>query len=726
MRLMSESTIRSRYFLKKHIFLIVLILLQVTTFHRWIFQDSLFTFGDVGVFTRESQLELLKNSLFFYSSDTSLGNVSIGSSTNPLLFLFGVFAFFGVNYIWSLKFIILFPAVFGVVLSSYFLIYKLTHSRRAAFFGALVYAYNSYFLITLTGALYLSLAYALSPFILLVFIRVLEHPTLSRKIALALTAALVGYIEFRILFITIWILAIYFFSFCFFTQDSMKRMFLRARDFILPSILFLLLNFFWILPLMKVGSIASNALFSRGLFGDSYFDIVNAFALFHPWWTGGMPAIFHKQVAGAFFFFVPLVALLTLFVQKRAKVVPFLIVFCVGVFLTKQSGEPFQPLYFWLYQHVPGFNAFREASKFFLVSSLGAAVLMGYFVAAKKTFSGVKKGVAAFLLVGVLIGCALQAKAVATGALETMFVPREFPVEYQVLNEFLNKDPDFARTLWFPHTNRFGTYSSNHPSISLLLNMETGLKDFIDPSQKNFSDLLYSPFTNEQFSLFLKNMAVRYIVVPSNLKWDDISSPWKNSRNYTERLDRLPYLALIDNPYFLEHDIHVYENKSWNPHLFVTTTPLSYDQEEEVERVNFDAVSPTEYALTMHIDRPVYLHFSENYHPDWRIRIGNFHWADSLFVKNYFLPENIHPQNDFHTNSFLVDPQIIRQSLPKESYQENADGSIDVAMTIYLSSQAFFSLGMLISVCAFIFCLLTLGYGIIILNNASDKGKKYE
>ena len=217
---MNESMIA---YLKRQKYILLLILFQMVVFHRWIFQDALFTFGDIGVLTSENQLELLRNALSIYASDTGLGGLSVGSSTNPLLFVFGIFSALGVDYIWSMKLILFYPTVFGVVLSSYILIRHLTRNDGAACVGALVYSYGTYFLITLTGALYLSLAYALAPFILLAGVRLLEYPTTIRRIVLALTMALIGYIEFRILYISIGILITFFLSHCLFSTAGFFR-----------------------------------------------------------------------------------------------------------------------------------------------------------------------------------------------------------------------------------------------------------------------------------------------------------------------------------------------------------------------------------------------------------------------------------------------------------------------------------------------------------------------
>lgn len=710
-------------FLQKHKYVLFLVLFQMVVFHRWIFQGVLFTFGDVGVLTPENQIEFLKNALSIYTSNSGLGGLSVGASNNPLLFLFGLLASWGIDYIWSMKFVIFYPTVFGVVLSSYFLIRKLTRHEGAACIGALVYSYGTYFLITLTGALYLSLAYALAPFILLAGVRLLEYPTRGRQISLALILALVGYIEFRILYISVGILILYFLSFCSFSREGMLLALKRhIGGFLTAGLLFVLLNLFWVLPLVLAGKISTNQLFSRGLFGDSYFDIVNAFGLFHPWWTGELPAIFHKQEASPYAFLAVFLALFTLFLRTRKAILPFVFLLLLGVFLTKQSSEPWGALYQFLYDVFPGFNAFREASKFFFLSSLSASVLIGYLVAYRTQFSFLMRRGVHILLVILVSGVFLRAWFVGTDELGTMFLPREFPTEYTHLNEILNTK-EYNRVLWFPHSNRFGAYSNEHPSLSLLLGMESDFREYIDPTEKNFVESLYSPFTDQSFGSFLRYASVRYVVVPSNLKWDDIKSPWKNSANYVSRLDVLPYLTKVQDDELKQGGITLYEVKDPLPHLFLTRTPLSLEGDPERERVAYEAVSPTEYRVTLRrVKEPVILNFSEKYHPDWHVRAGTFRFVDTFIVPGYDVPGSEARRNEFGLMSFVIDPTALKAG--EEVSRTHEDGSVDVVLTLYFSAQKYYLLGLFLGFSTILLCFFHIVYTNLRGNNGLTKRKK--
>lgn len=698
-------------FAKRNRYIIGLIGIQLVVFHNWIFSNRIFTFGDIGVYPPEAQKELFFNTQFFYTGNFGLGDVNIAASSNPFVFLYGFFGKIGINSLWAEKLLFFYPIVFGVVFTSYFLIRYLTKSEGGAFIGALIYAYNTYFLVSLTGALYISLAYAFVPLVFLIFLKVLERPTLVHKLLFAFLATWLGFIEFRVFYITFLMMAIYFSLFLYFKRASSHIILCYIKQFILPGILFVLMNLFWIFPILFVGALTNNVLFDRGLFGNGYFDVVNALAVFHPWWTWNIPSIFVKQTAASFLFVLPLLAVASLFGRLRdSRIYIFLVLFLLGVFLTKQSGAPFDAMYLWLYGHMPGFNAFRESSKFFVVSSLAMAILIGYFFAqAQREVLITSYRRRWFIMASLLLVMSIiffNAKTVATGDIGTMFIPRDVPKEYSELNTFLSSQKEYSRVLWFPHINRFGLAINNHPAVSMLLNRDTLFADFSKGDQKTFESHLYAPFDDVAFHSFLDEASVKYIVVPSNLVWDEVNSPWKDPENYIGKLDRVPFLNRLDNPYLEQHNIFVYENSDYRPHIYITQGKETIFRNISFEKVNAQFLTPAEYRMQLKdISSPVYVNFSEEYHPDWKIRVGGFHWSDVLTKKDYFLPDSFHSENDAKLNSFLIDPEYIKQNFPKDSYTVNPDGSISLDLTLYFKPQSYFYLGLIISGTTLVLCL---------------------
>jgi hypothetical protein len=107
--------------------------------------------------------------------------------------------------------------------------------------------------------------------------------------------------------------------------------------------------------------------------------------MFDSSWTGAMPdQNFFAQKIPLYMRFYPFVILsgvfyffkekyITLFKGKKVDENLFIVFFVlriIGVLLTKQSSRPFDGLYEWLFLNVPGFNLFREASKFYIITAL--------------------------------------------------------------------------------------------------------------------------------------------------------------------------------------------------------------------------------------------------------------------------------------------------------------------------------------------------------------------
>lgn len=114
----------------------------------------------------------------------------------------------------------------------------------------------------------------------------------------------------------------------------------------------------------------------------------------------------------------------------------------------------------------------------------------------------------------------------------------------------------------------------------------------------------------------------------------------------------------------------------------------------------FRAVSPSEYRVEISAEvlstlpESAYLDFSEAYHPDWKVRVGNFSWWDALRRPGYFLPDAIHTENDAGLNAFRLD----RSALIPDS-----DGV--VRLTVFFRPQAHLYLGLWISGGVLVLCL---------------------
>ena len=147
-------------------------------------------------------------------------------------------------------------------------------------------------------------------------------------------------------------------------------------------VVFVGLNVFWILPFGAAGVVGlENAGMGRDLFGNDAFELDDAMYLSHPFWTGYGVKWFSDQATPWWLSILGVLAWVGFWVGRRNRpVVFFAIISVLGILLGKQVSEPWGNLYYFLYDHVPGFSAFREASKFYILVILGYAVGIGALV----------------------------------------------------------------------------------------------------------------------------------------------------------------------------------------------------------------------------------------------------------------------------------------------------------------------------------------------------------
>jgi hypothetical protein len=148
-----------------------------------------------------------------------------------------------------------------------------------------------------------------------------------------------------------------------------------------------------------------------------------------------------------------------------------------GVFLVKGSNSPLGGVYIWLFNHLPGFNMFRDANKMLLIVIIGYSVLFGLasvlvtdFISRRsrlRTWKSVLASSAvpvAILIVLCLL--ALPALSGHLGGVNSASRPVKVPGGYRELDKKLEGDEDYFRTFWLPDVQRFATRGPLHPAIS--------------------------------------------------------------------------------------------------------------------------------------------------------------------------------------------------------------------------------------------------------------------
>ncbi len=101
----------------------------------------------------------------------------------------------------------------------------------------------------------------------------------------------------------------------------------------------------------------------------------------------------------------------------------------------------------------------------------------------------------------------------------------------------------------------------------------------------------------------------------------------------------------------------LFENQSVRPRIYTTQDRETIYSNTEFQTIDysFENASRWNFTIEKPID-PLWINFSEKYHPGWQLVCGNFHWYDSFLGKNKILSQGNHHKTDALLNNFLIDP----------------------------------------------------------------------
>jgi len=714
-----------KIFLKKYYPIIILIFIVLITHWRWVFLNKFFSSGDSAYFTwfihtcRDFfRFPSIWSSLDVNIAGSGFGGLDVLLSWYPSLFMFTGLSILLQNTIISSKIAFLIPIPMISVLGSFLLIYYLLKNKTAGIIGSVVYSYNVHFLLLQTGTIQWAMAYALAPLVIYFFIKSIDNKKLNLSVLTGLIGFMAGSYDFRILYIIAWIMLFYIiYQILLKIKDKAFAQIVSILQYgFIPFVIIFLLNFFWIFPFYSSNTLLHNPLFDRAIFGSQFLNVLDALTLFQPYWTGGSPSVFIVQPIPFYFWLIPLFALLGLIANfKNKKILFFAFIAILGILLTKQEGYPFRHLYSWLYYHFPGFNAYREASKFYMLIALGYSVLIG---ALAKSLMQLKIKNALFLYVrylvlAVMIGIFIwNAKPLITGEVGRLFASIKLPSDYKILADFLENDHQFSRTLWFPAYSKWSFFDTNHPRYSIYYNAYQWFLEFrkspaysvheyntakIAPDLPWNLDLLNQTFSDN----FLDITNTKYIIIPPQYK-DTPDDDMFLGTSINDRpfiINFFDHLAFIKRINIRTKDMIVYENFSYKPLIYITSIMDTVYKPIPYKTVSYKYVNPTEYLIEIkNINKPAYLNFNNTYAKDWALDLGGQH----------YLPDKNHLQTNMQFNSFYINPEEITKNYNKKFYTKNTDGSINLKLRLYYKPQDLVNVGVYISLASLVSVLIYL------------------
>ncbi len=523
--------------------------------------------------------------------NTGLGHSQIGSLwITSYLNLTSHASNLGLKWEWIQLLFWALPAILISFVSSYLLFNYLFNNRNYAFLSGLIYLSNTYFLMVLTGGqLGVSLSYSLAPLVFLLFIKLLDTPVARNFTLAGLALGIQLLFDPRIVFITLSAIFIYFlFNFPKIIKIIRNHFFISM----VPFVLAILLNSFWILPLIftKSSPLPQGLGSAEGFKFFSFADFSHTFSFLHPNWPEN---IFGKvYFLKPEFLILPLLAFSSLFFRKSKNVLFFSFLAIAGAFLAKGMNSPFGEVNKWLFQNFPGMVMFRDPTKWYLLIALSYSILIPY---ALSSINLKQLGKRSHLLVPILfiIFWFFTLREFPVRVLDT----KEVPKDYVILKDLLTADKEFARTLWVPGWQRYGFFSTSHPAIGRKEVLNGNLDEQLVQLREN----------NTQQTL--KDLSVKYIIIPCDSQGEFFLTDRKfDKKIYEGAVAELSRLGWLDRKDGFEK-MAVFEIPDPKDHFWSPTENMI---------INSRFIRPTEYEVQIQNakmgDRLI---FSERYSPGW-------------------------------------------------------------------------------------------------------------
>lgn len=406
-------------------------------------------------------------------------------------------------------------------------------------------------------------------------------------------------------------------------------------------------------------------------------------------------------IIAPFVVYALLVPLLVNKIKKSFNIIFFLL-YLIFLFFIKGAQAPLGNIYIYLISHFSLLRVFRSPDTkfgFILIFILCLLLLQASASYKKKVFILLLSLV--ILIQGYLIfnGTAIKGENTKTSSDRIVAIPPE----YQELADFIEKNPlPYGHILPLPSVE-FGHYSLNKKMYigQDILSKITSLPFLYTSNDTGMSSNSYDELINSLNNPQLKGLSkfpIRYVL----LRKDSISDS-KQKKVYKTVNNNLK---------------KVFSNKIFNLYALPQPTPII-----ESTNISFSIESPIKSTVTFHkLKGNQKLFLNQSYSSNWAIYASNLSSISecnnkfifpsngiiecsssdkihglldipSLFQKKLF--NNTHSLAKGYSNVWVISQSEIKRNMDKKSYRTNADGSIDVSITIYYKTQAYFYMGLI-------------------------------
>lgn len=464
--------------------------------------------------------------------------------------------------------------------------------------------------------------------------------TLALNASLILYSYAFSYIAFSILF-WLWLSLITFFYALF--DKSLKSRIFSFKYFLLTLILFIMVNCWWILPLVNLNLVGGatptaqlfmkqNNLGTLQALSEKIGNLTGIFKLINSSFLALDSLSWVKLYYSPFLFFSGFffIGAILLFLLKslRSRTALFLgSLFFTSIFLMKGSSSPFGEIYSFIFDKILILQVFRNPfEKFGFLLSLSSAVLLGpslyELIKQRRVNVGKLLYLSFFLIIFFYLGFPLLSGLAFTNT----FPPTnnylvgykvKVPEYYKSVNDWLNRQGGNFRYMGLPIKEEGITYNweKGYAGVELgvALFSTSGIihktsVPFFNQIIPEIEPLLMS---DKDFTSFANLLNVRYFLLRYDIdyKLRDMTAPEILEKRLAEREQNreVKKVATFGK-------VSIWENLRWRDNTFYVTGKAG----DPLPKISYEKINTTRYIVHVKdVVKPYILVFSELYNSAW-------------------------------------------------------------------------------------------------------------
>lgn len=481
----------------------------------------------------------------------------------PFSFIVGTFASLGLSFAFIEKFIILAPILFIGSLGIWTFAATFNLSNTARFITTLFYLTNTYILLLIDGGqLAIALAFCWFPISFLTIQKSIQGGV-KKKILAGITTAVLGFFDFRFIYILIVLSLIRFLYQLFLERKKFFLLFEWMGVAIVIVVVVLGLHSYWLFPLFKAPISSQTYQFFTQTSFLSFVNLGHSMLTLAPNWFVNVFGKITPLEAG--FIFIPILVFLAPILRPKNYEIGFwLVVATISIFLTKGTSEPLPQVYQWFFNYLPGFSLFRDSTKFFFLVILSYSLLLG--VTSDEILKRLKdlKSIKIIFLVTLTCYLLFLVRPVWLGQMTGTFSSTPLQEEYFKLGNLLENDENFSRVFWIPSLPPLGYSSLNHPRVEAArLVQRRPFAIGTEGTYELFNFLREAPYMGEIFDV----AGIGYLVYPYLDPRRDDMHPDNIKYYYTfsDQLSKRSWLTKVE-----ESSIPFFKVRDYQDRFFIT------------------------------------------------------------------------------------------------------------------------------------------------------------